>query len=715
MKKVTILFIILTASFNLFSDTILLEEGFETDIFPPANWNSYQLGQSNDGWVSSLSHHTGEKSTTHATNFSSNDADDWLVFPALELSAQSKFEFYESSPYNAIYYNYHGLWISTGSGDPADGDFIELEEFDAAIGYWTLREIDLSSYASENCFLAFKYSGSNSSGADEWFIDAVKVYDLAIFPDLGVESTTGFVELGSSVFPKIEVSNSFDVIATDFEINVTIIDDLGTEVYNNTDILTGQSLGLGSEMFFMSAEWITPELGSYTITASVTSDGDENPANDILIQNCVISVSTARGQIVTNNEILTYGSFDLATGDFTTINTQNISSYPAAAEEFNGTNVYRFGADNSHVLEIINNDGTITLVGDIIGGYGGPTGMAWDWKNSIMYITFAVVGNKTRLYTLNLETLVATYIGEGSNTFIGIDFVADGFLYGPIVDSAYFGKIDPETGATSIVGLTGLNPTDVYFRQDVSYDVETNELYTITGNQANDSFKFGTYDLTTGAFTEISDFDQRVQTFVITKVPVLQATTLVSPIDESSDIAISGYLSWNPNILATGYKLFFGTDNPPSNIVNGDVQSELDFIYNVDNLTEYFWQIVPTDGTNDATDCPIWSFTTIIASDIESNYELAITNYELKQNYPNPFNPVTKISYQLAVSSKQLAEIVIYNSAGQKVWSSPVTRYGSPVTDFVLFDGSNLNSGIYYYSLIIDGKKMDTKSMVLIK
>ncbi len=99
----------------------------------------------------------------------------------------------------------------------------------------------------------------------------------------------------------------------------------------------------------------------------------------------------------------------------------------------------------------------------------------------------------------------------------------------------------------------------------------------------------------------------------------------------------------------------------------------------------------------------------------ESNYELSIMNYELKQNYPNPFNPITKISYQLSVNSDQLAEIVIYNVTGQKVWSSPVTRYGSRVTDFVLFDGSALNSGIYYYSLVVDGKKMDMKSMVLIK
>ena len=97
----------------------------------------------------------------------------------------------------------------------------------------------------------------------------------------------------------------------------------------------------------------------------------------------------------------------------------------------------------------------------------------------------------------------------------------------------------------------------------------------------------------------------------------------------------------------------------------------------------------------------------------ESNCELQITNYELKQNYPNPFNPVTKINYELRISNYELAEIVVHNSAGQKVWSS--TIHSSLFTNHCTFDGSKFNSGIYYYSLVIDGKKIDSKSMVLIK
>jgi len=108
----------------------------------------------------------------------------------------------------------------------------------------------------------------------------------------------------------------------------------------------------------------------------------------------------------------------------------------------------------------------------------------------------------------------------------------------------------------------------------------------------------------------------------------------------------------------------------------------------------------------------------VVGIEEENSYQLSIISYQLKQNYPNPFNPTTKICYQLAVSSEQLAEIVVYNVMGQKVWSQnilPATVHSSQLTGSILFDGSQFNSGIYFYSLILDGKTVSTKSMVMIK
>ncbi len=106
-------------------------------------------------------------------------------------------------------------------------------------------------------------------------------------------------------------------------------------------------------------------------------------------------------------------------------------------------------------------------------------------------------------------------------------------------------------------------------------------------------------------------------------------------------------------------------------------------------------------------DSTVW--TIVSSSSIDDNMPKVTS---LSQNYPNPFNPITKINYQLSIINYKLAEIVVYNSAGQKVWASnPLTLN----TNHCLFDGSKFNSGVYYYSLVVDGKQLFTRKMILTK
>ena len=93
--------------------------------------------------------------------------------------------------------------------------------------------------------------------------------------------------------------------------------------------------------------------------------------------------------------------------------------------------------------------------------------------------------------------------------------------------------------------------------------------------------------------------------------------------------------------------------------------------------------------------------------------------FELKPNYPNPFNPETRIAYTLPQSEgRQRAQLVIYNSLGQKV----VTLVDMPQPAGlyeVVWDGRDeqgraLGSGIYFYRLIY-GKHQATHKMILLK
>ena len=85
-------------------------------------------------------------------------------------------------------------------------------------------------------------------------------------------------------------------------------------------------------------------------------------------------------------------------------------------------------------------------------------------------------------------------------------------------------------------------------------------------------------------------------------------------------------------------------------------------------------------------------------------------NYSLGQNYPNPFNPQTIIPFKMKDSGK--AEFKVFNILGKKIFDE--TFYGSGGENQFIFNGSNLESGIYFYSLTAAGFNQ-TKKMCLVK
>ena len=70
--------------------------------------------------------------------------------------------------------------------------------------------------------------------------------------------------------------------------------------------------------------------------------------------------------------------------------------------------------------------------------------------------------------------------------------------------------------------------------------------------------------------------------------------------------------------------------------------------------------------------------------------------YAMSQNFPNPFNPVTHITVDLPQESR--VSLTVYNVTGQKV--AELLRGVKPAGIYeVVFDGSNLASGVYIYRL----------------
>ena len=85
------------------------------------------------------------------------------------------------------------------------------------------------------------------------------------------------------------------------------------------------------------------------------------------------------------------------------------------------------------------------------------------------------------------------------------------------------------------------------------------------------------------------------------------------------------------------------------------------------------------------------------------------THAFLYQNAPNPFKDRTEIRYVLP-EKVQSAEIYIFDMQGSLLKRIPAVQSGS-----VEVKGSDLRAGMYLYTLVVDGKQVDTKRMILTK
>lgn len=103
-------------------------------------------------------------------------------------------------------------------------------------------------------------------------------------------------------------------------------------------------------------------------------------------------------------------------------------------------------------------------------------------------------------------------------------------------------------------------------------------------------------------------------------------------------------------------------------------------------------------------------------SNLENNSSSLNTNSigieksaKLYQNTPNPFSESTTIKCDVPSESK-VSELYIYDMQGSQIKTIKITDKGS--VNIVLRSGE-LKPGMYFYSLIIDKKEIDTKKMIL--
>ncbi len=121
------------------------------------------------------------------------------------------------------------------------------------------------------------------------------------------------------------------------------------------------------------------------------------------------------------------------------------------------------------------------------------------------------------------------------------------------------------------------------------------------------------------------------------------------------------------------------------------------------NLVYSIWE--------DSTDGHIQLFGTPTHIQYGAVEDESYTNdFILYQNYPNPFNPETKIEYKLLQASD--VKLNVTNILGEKVFEQNFV-YQTTGNYKVNFDGKNLPSGVYVYSIYTDENRLSRKMLLM--
>ena len=88
-------------------------------------------------------------------------------------------------------------------------------------------------------------------------------------------------------------------------------------------------------------------------------------------------------------------------------------------------------------------------------------------------------------------------------------------------------------------------------------------------------------------------------------------------------------------------------------------------------------------------------------------------SFSLQQNYPNPFNPATTIQFELSKNTR--VSLFVYNVRGKKVATLLDKASYAAGRNQIVWDASDVASGIYFYRLVTDSGFKAIKKMILLK
>jgi hypothetical protein len=239
-----------------------------------------------------------------------------------------------------------------------------------------------------------------------------------------------------------------------------------------------------------------------------------------------------------------------------------------------------------------------------------------------------------------------------------------------------------------------------------------------------------------------------MQGYILRNSPRLSSIDLTAPEDVVIDK--TAYES-NPDLLSDEYGSFGIDSSPPEgedfywedevqNYVRGRIENELeksivDTTYlnpdstmfkvkvkgKANQLEKDIWGNYMTGGLSNyvynlSTDSAFYNITVDLTTGVKDENPLE-KKFEVYQNYPNPFNPTTTIKFTIPVVETTrrvvFTNLTVYDALGREV-KKLINEPLAPGSHELQFDGSNLPSGVYFYTLT-SGSRTQTRKMMLLK
>jgi len=246
---------------------------------------------------------------------------------------------------------------------------------------------------------------------------------------------------------------------------------------------------------------------------------------------------------------------------------------------------------------------------------------------SITFDPGTLTGNTTYYWRIDSTNVAGTTAGivwsfttgASNNDRVYIGGAGDGWDWNGSRPPAQVGLTNPVNGATDV----SINPqlswgavSGATYNVYLGTDNPPSNIINGT-NTASITFDSGTLTGSTTYYWRIDSTNAGgttvgiVWSFTTSEPP--DRVVYIAPVDGATDVPIDQQLSWGAVSGAT-YNVYLGTDNPPSNIINGtNTDSTTTDLGTLTDDTAYYWRIDSTNAVSGTTAGFVWSFTTIVA------------------------------------------------------------------------------------------------------